>query len=169
MFIAHAPAGYLLTKALVPRAAPHRKALWAAGLFFSVAPDLDLFWFYLCSDRAAPHHRYATHWPLLWIALFGAALLLSALSRKASWRPCLFVGFANVMLHLALDSVAAEIYWLAPFSRLYVNLVRVPATHGWWVWNFFLHWTFLIELFICLAARGVFLYGAAWKSRLKIK
>lgn len=165
MFIAHAPAGYLLSKFLFSRTAPNRNALWATGLFFAVAPDLDLFWFYLFSARSVPHHQYVTHWPLLWAALFGSALLLSALLRKPSWRPYLFLGSANVTLHLALDSVAAEIYWLAPFSRFSLNLVQVPATHGWWVWSFLLHWTFLIEIAICLAAAGIFAFSRHKGSR----
>ena len=41
MFIAHIPAGYILTKIMLPKI--KSAALWATGLFFSVTPDLDLF------------------------------------------------------------------------------------------------------------------------------
>ncbi len=163
MFIAHLPAGYLLANALLAKKR-RRRSLWATGLFFSIAPDLDLFWFYLISDRSVPHHQYPTHWPLLWIALFGAALLISHILRKPAWRPYLALGLASVILHLGLDSIAAEIYWLAPFSAFHLNAVRVPARHGWWVWNFLLHWTFALEIALCLAA-GLALRSSRRKRR----
>lgn len=163
MFIAHLPAGYLLLKALRPKKERHF-LLWAVGLFFSIAPDLDLFWFYLVSDRRIPHHQYITHQPWLWAALFGAGLLLSLILRKPSWRIYLGVGFAAIMLHLVLDSIAGEIYWLAPFSYFHFNAVPVPARYDWWVWNFILHWTFSIEIAICLAA-GLLLYRSRGKPR----
>ena len=124
----------------------------ATGLFFSVAPDLDLLWFYLASNRTIPHHQYVSHWPMLWTAIFGAGLLFSIILGKPSWRPYLFIGFASVILHLVLDSIAAEIYWFAPFSDFHLNIVHVPAQYGWWVWNFVLHWTFALEIAICLGA-----------------
>ena len=150
MFIAHLPAGYLLTKALPP--AKKKRSLLITGLFFAVVPDLDLFWFYLVSARQIPHHQYVTHWPLLWVAVFSFALLVSFVLQRPAMRPYLGIGFAAVILHLALDSIAAEIYWLAPFSYKYINLVHIPAKYSWWVYNFILHWTFAIEMIICLMA-----------------
>ena len=135
MFIAHAPAGYLLLKALARRS-EYRISLWLTGLIFSVAPDFDLIWFYVFSSRTIPHHRYVTHWPLFWLVLFGSAFVFAAVLRKAGWRPYLWAGLCCVTLHLALDSIAAEILWFAPFSRMQINLVKVPAVYDWWVWNF---------------------------------
>lgn len=155
MFIAHLPAGYILTKVMPPK--KKSAALWATGLFFAIAPDLDLVYFYLFSARKIPHHAYISHWPILWLALAGAVFILSLLLHKRSWRPFIAIGLANVLLHLVLDSIAAEIYWLAPFSGMYVNLVEVPARYAWWVYSFILHWTFGIELLICLAAVVLFI------------
>ena len=159
MFIAHLPAGYLLTKGLFRQKIQHSNALFWTGLFFSIAPDLDLFWFYLVSNRQAPHHQYITHWPLFWTALACGVWFLAKLFRKPGWRPYLFIAYANVLLHLILDSIAAEIYWLAPLSRVYVNLAHVPAVYTWWGWNFFLHWTFALELCLCVAAGVVYVRG----------
>lgn len=158
MFIAHLPAGYLLNAALIPASTARCRALWATGLFFAVAPDLDLLWFYLASDRSIPHHQYITHWPLLWAVMACLASSLCLLLKRPAWLPFIGVAFANVLLHLILDSVAAEIYWLAPFSRISINLVRVPAHYSWWVWNFFLHWTFAVEAGLCLAAAALFVH-----------
>lgn len=157
MFIAHLPAGYILTKVMPPRA--KSAALWATGLFFAVAPDLDLIYFYLFSARKIPHHAYVTHWPLLWVALSATVFVVSLLLHKRSWRPFIAVGLATALLHLALDSIAAEIYWLAPFSYKYINLVEVPARYSWWVYSFILHWTFAFELIICLAAIILFIFS----------
>lgn len=156
MFIAHVPAGYLLGRFGIPAAFRENRPVWSTLLFFSAAPDLDLIWFYTVGARRVAHHAYISHWPLFWTALAASALLVSALmatgGRKPRWRPLVAAAYAGVMLHLALDSLAAEIYWLAPFSSWSLNLVHVPARYGWWVWNFILHWTFFAELAICFAA-----------------
>jgi inner membrane protein len=156
MFIAHAPAGYLLLKALAHRSG-YRISLWLTGLIFAVVPDFDLIWFYAFNSRTIPHHQYVTHWPLFWLVFFGSAFAFAAVLRKSSWRPYLWTGLYCVMLHLALDSIAAEILWLAPFSQMQINLVEVPSIYNWWVWNFLLHWTFALELLICALALIVFL------------
>lgn len=164
MFVAHIPAGYLLTKIMPPKT--KSAALWFTGLFFAIAPDLDLFYFYLFSARKIPHHAYVSHWPLPWLALAALVFSVSLLWRKRSWRPLIAIGLATVMLHLALDSIAAEIYWLAPFSYKYVNLVHVPARYSWWVYSFILHWTFWLELIICIAAAFTFVFSLKKKKSL---
>lgn len=159
MFIAHAPAGYLMARYAFPDSLKRTRGLWITALFFSVAPDLDLFWFYTFGKRAVAHHAYVTHWPLFWVLLAAAGLALSCLRRKSGWRPYIAVALAGALLHCALDSVAAEIYWLAPFSMRSVNLIHIPAAYDWWVWNFILHWTFALELGICIAAFVTWLKG----------
>ncbi|GLK76005.1 hypothetical protein GCM10008171_12590 [Methylopila jiangsuensis] len=62
-----------------------------------------------------------------------------------------------MLLHMALDSVAAPMTWLAPFSDATVELARVPAIHPNWIVSFLLHWTFLIELAICAVAAALWL------------
>ncbi len=152
MFIAHLPAGYLLSRDLERRLGP---GLLAAGLLGSIFPDLDLLRFYLLDERRTPHHAYWTHWPLAWLLL--GALTLGACAVAASRRgAALTVTFvASVLLHLALDTVPSSIRWLAPLSMQGFNLVSVPPGRGWWVANFVLHWTFCLELGICLWAMVV--------------
>lgn len=145
MFIAHAPAGYLLTRKL----ARHPSAgLLMLGLVASVLPDLDLVRFYVIDHRRVLHHAYWTHEPFWW-ALLGLAWLVFA-SLRGSRRLILagHVFFANVLGHLVLDSVAGRIRWLAPFSERSFALVSVPARLPWWVSNFLFHWTFLLEVAI---------------------
>lgn len=153
MFIAHLPAGYLLTRRMVARQRS-RGTLLAVGLAASVLPDLDLIWFYLVDNRQSVHHAYLFHWPLFWVALAALALGGARLAQRPGAGPVIAVALAGLLLHMALDSIAAGIAWAAPFSDFEINLVQVPARHGWWVWNFVLHWTFALELAILAAAGG---------------
>ncbi|SHE83271.1 inner membrane protein [Loktanella atrilutea] len=158
MFIAHLPAGYLATRAMacrldVPRGL--RGRLMAFGLVCSVLPDADLLWFYLVDNRQTEHHDYVTHWPLFWIALAALAAALPWGRTRRTAHAFIVTGLICLLLHMALDSFAAAIYWLRPLSDVHVNAVTVPARFDWWVWNFVLHWTFAIEIAICLAAVAV--------------
>ena len=155
MFVAHLPAGYLLTKGLQYVSGVRSRAYLPAGLVASVLPDIDLLYFYLVDDRKTSHHHYVTHLPMFWLTLALAAWGLLWATGKSRHAFLIGVVLANVMLHLALDSVAASVSWLYPFSPLDVNLVHVPARYNWWVWNFILHWTFFFEIALILAAAVV--------------
>lgn len=155
MFIAHLPVGYLLADRLA-RGRPDRRGLIATGLVASVLPDLDLVWFYLVNDRQNPHHDFLFHWPLFWVAVAALASLPAMLSGRRRLLPFIGVALACLSLHMVLDSIAAEIAWFAPFSDRRLELVTVPARYDGWVWNFILHWTFVLEVVICGAAAAVF-------------
>jgi inner membrane protein len=158
MFVAHIPAGYLLSRYL-SRGHEDRKALILTGVVASVLPDTDLLWFYLVDNRQTVHHAYVFHWPLFWVACAASAWAVARIMNWTRLYPFIRVALACLLLHMVLDSIAAEILWLKPFADLEVNLVKVPARYGWWVWNFVLHWTFLLELAIVLAA-GITLWRA---------
>lgn len=159
MFIAHLPAGYLLTKT-IQRKVPSSKVL-RAGLIGSVWPDLDVFYFYLIDNQQTPHHEYLMHWPLFWVAVAGITLF--SLKR---WRPkylmIALVFFINIMLHMSLDSIAADMHWMEPFSSRAINMVVVPNRYDFWVLNFILHWTFLLESMICLLAARLAWHDLQW-------
>lgn len=177
MIIAHLPAGYLLTKILSLKFDPARRtSLWICGLAASLLPDIDILWFYL-EGGVRNHRYYATHWPLFWMLMFAAAVLILSLVKKhrspkpgpgatpapsptgAPWSGLLaypLVMLANVQLHLLLDCLAAPIFYAAPFSWERIHLIQVPAVYDWWVWNFLRHWTFQLELMVWSAAALVF-------------
>jgi hypothetical protein len=144
MLTAHLPSGYVLARAL-----PSVRWGQPAALLGAVFPDFDMFWFYLVDDRAVHHHRYWVHVPLFWAV--AAAVALPLLWRTA-WRGAALVFLAAILLHLLLDSIGGGILWGAPFSDHLFALVEVPATQSHWVWSFVLHWTFLPEIAIWLAA-----------------
>jgi inner membrane protein len=151
MFVAHIPAGYLLSRYL-GRGHADRKALILTGVVASVLPDTDLLWFYLVDQRQTVHHSYVFHWPLFWVACAACAWAVARILDRPRLYPFIRVALACLLLHMVLDSIAAEILWLKPFAPYEVNLVEVPARYDWWVWSFVLHWTFLLELAIVLAA-----------------
>ena len=153
MFIAHLPAGYLATTGLRARltGAPWRLLL-PVGLVCSVLPDVDLLWFYLVDNRQTEHHAFIAHWPLFWVALAALLFILPWGRRRTAAQAMIGVGLTSLLLHMVLDSFAASIFWLAPFSDVHLNAVEVPARLDWGVWNFVFHWTFAIEIAICLAA-----------------
>ncbi|MVO16245.1 metal-dependent hydrolase [Parasedimentitalea huanghaiensis] len=156
MFIAHLPAGYL-TANLLARKHKNRSSLIAVGLVCSILPDFDLLWFYLVDNRQTAHHEYFFHWPLFWCFLAFATWILSWILGQGQIRRYILVALTCLLVHMLLDSFAAEIYWLRPFSDFHLNAVEVPAKFEWWVWSFVFHWTFAVEIGICLAAAIVFL------------
>ncbi|MDR2946722.1 MAG: metal-dependent hydrolase [Candidatus Adiutrix sp.] len=159
MIFAHLPAGYLMVKALTAfRPAPPLK-FWLCGLVASVLPDLDILLFHLVGN--VPNHRYyPTHWPLFWLGLFvvAAAVLWALGQRRAVAYPAIVL--AGVMLHLALDAIAGQIFYLAPFSfEAPLRLVRIPRFSDWWFINYLRHWLFQLEPAICGAAALVFAFS----------
>ena len=75
-------------------------------------------------------------------------------------------------MHLFLDTIVGSIMWEAPFSTRLVSFFTVPRIHDVWLWNFVLHWTFLLEIAIWIAAltvlartTGGFSTSVAWKRR----
>jgi len=68
----------------------------------------------------------------------------------------------NLFVHLFFDTVASRLRWFYPLSEHYFNFVRVPARYDWWVLNFVLHWTFIIEIVFIVAA--TLLFVRSWRS-----
>lgn len=150
MLIAHLPAGYVLGTAVrgVRRSA---YAVMSAALFGSVAPDLDMFYFYTLGARQAHHHFYVTHWPLFWLAL-GVIVVPVVKWLRPQLTVASVVFLVAVMIHMVLDSIAAPMAWLMPFNSRTVELVTIPAAYSHWILSFVLHWTFALELAICALA-----------------
>ena len=150
MFVAHFPAGYIVSRLFKDRLCK------AAVMVGSVIPDIDLAYFYTFGHRAVVHHEYWTHMPLFWLTISLLALIVVSFVKWSSHKVVL--AFAvGTMVHLFLDSFIGTIYWFYPFSDLYVTFFTVPARHETWQLNFLLHWTFMCELSICVAAAYLFI------------
>lgn len=166
MLIAHLPAGWLLARRLAPildRDGPGVRRLLVVGLAASVLPDVDLLYFYVADERRTLHHDYWTHIPIFWPILLLAVVAVLLLGRlRIPWRDGAAL-LAGIMLHLLLDTVAGGIAWLYPWNATRLVLVDVPARFDWWVWNFVLHWSFLLEVAIILWALREAVTTGAWR------
>ena len=154
MIVAHLPAGFLLTTALGGRT----RAQLAVGLAGSMAPDLDLLYFYTIDNCQHLHHSYWSHIPVFWLGLTVLVTIAYLGARQPLFlRPVLWLFLPNVFLHLLLDSVAGGIRWLYPVSQKSYCLFSVPSRCSHWLMNFLGHWTFLLEAAIVLFAMLVWI------------
>ena len=69
LFIAHLPAGYLLSRPFTRRNPSQARAIFGVGLLCSVLPDFDLAYFYLIDQRRTPHHDCWVYTPIVWLVL----------------------------------------------------------------------------------------------------
>ncbi len=156
MFIAHVPAGYILGKKLQEKL--KTQYLLATALVFSFLPDLDLIWFYLVDGRAFNHHLYWVHIPFFWVVLFGLGwLLVTFLNKKYQHlKKYIAIAAGAIFTHLVLDTYVGGVAWLYPYSEQLFMLFELEAHYDWWVWNFVLHPTFLLEVVIVAVALYLF-------------
>ncbi len=147
----HLPSGYIASKLLFPRfesSGVSRKPFFWAGIFGSVAPDLDMAYFYFVDHRRHLHHTYWTHFPIVWAGLLLISLVwfrASSGGRKGAISTIFTLcGF----IHLLLDSIVGNIWWFAPFIDRPFTLFSVPALYRPWWLNFLLNWSFALELVI---------------------
>lgn len=162
MIVAHLPTGYLLGVALErlrPLACSPR--LWlGSALLGAFAPDLDMLYFHLVDGGQQHHHRYWSHWPVVWFSLLALAVLAWSRAPQVRW-PALAVLFSlNGCVHLMLDSVVGDIWWLAPWVDQPFALATVTARYSPWWLNFILHPSFLLELGLLASALWL-----AWRRR----
>lgn len=160
MFIAHAPSGYLLAQAIIkkcPNIGVSTKAILWVGIIGAVFPDIDMLYFYLIDHRQHHHHTYLTHWPISWLVLLVLALLLSRWAASKNLAKLLVIFAVAGFLHLMLDTLVGDVWWFAPWVDQSYRLFTVEALYKPWWLSFFLHWSFGVELLICLIAAYVYL------------
>lgn len=164
MIFAHLPAGYLLSRVMLQtgkssiETEAQARLLLIVGLIGSVLPDVDLLYFYLLSDRSIGHRSYFTHWPIFWLGVASAFAALAQIARRPSWHMLNLFLVANILLHLALDTIMGPVRWFYPFDDTYYRLVTVPKRHAWWVWSYMLHWSMWLETMIILTAAWAWRY-----------
>ncbi len=162
MIFGHLPGAYLAFKAAAPRALS--TSIFAAGMVGALFPDIDLFWFYFVDFRAHHHHEYLPHRPAVWLGLM---IVFFVLTRRSGNRlaPIGMSFCAGALVHLVLDSIAGQIFWLWPLSDSAVTLVTVPATHSHFLLSFMAHWTFKVEIFVTTLGAIVFLHSRYRKAK----
>jgi len=168
MFIAHIPSGYIMSVLICERVRPVRVSssvvAWA-GMIGAVAPDLDMLYFNFIDHRQTHHHMYLTHWPVLWLSLVAVSILWFRFigDSKAAFLSLVFS--AGGVLHLILDSFVGDIWLFAPFSKRTYAMFTVPALYTPWWLNFFFHWSFAVEIAICVWALMLYWRRANRKGR----
>ena len=168
MLIAHLPAGYLIAKLTQKSGHVLSKTAFGATLIGAVIPDIDMIWFWTVDHRQHHHHGYFTHWPSFWLLVFLVGLAVSLLSLKREWVIVVCLFSLGTLSHMVLDSVAAPILWLAPVSDQWFELSHVPASAHGATYALVTHWTFGLELAICLIA-GVVFYRQRWLPQSNFK
>jgi LexA-binding, inner membrane-associated putative hydrolase len=159
MFLGHLPAGYLCSKFLLryrefPTA--KRNTFLALGLIGSIAPDLDMFYFYLVDHRQHWHHSYFTHWPSFWLSVVAISWFAGRLMRDTLLTYGGSILGVNAVIHLALDTHVGRIRWLEPFSDRWIFFFNVPSLYHPKILNFVFHWTFVFEFALVVSAIYVF-------------
>lgn len=159
MIIAHMPSGYILSASLLKRfgSVPvPAAAVIAAGIAGALAPDVDMAYFHLIDHRQTHHHKYITHWPLLWLTLAAVSVLWFNWIRQSKAAFLALVFCLGGFLHIVLDSFVGDIWWFAPFVDKPYAMFTVPAHFKPWWLSFILHWSFAMELAICIWALVIY-------------
>ena len=160
MIIGHIPAGYALSRLLVPRFGRRGAAFLRAGVLGAVAPDLDVAYFFLVDHQQNNHHTYWSHFPVVWAGLLLLSLLWLGMARRDSPAPLALVFSLNGFVHMVLDSIVGGIRWLEPFADRSFLLIAVPQNYAIWWLNYVLHWTFAFELAVVVWAVCLWRLGA---------
>ncbi|HEX3020718.1 MAG TPA: metal-dependent hydrolase [Chitinispirillaceae bacterium] len=167
MLIAHAPAGYLLTRLLsrtlfknkiIPKRSDRLyQQLMFAGIIGAILPDFDFFYHFFMDPNKISHHSYISHMPVFWFSLMCILILTGNILKNNKISTISVILCSSAMLHLVCDTITGKIYWLYPLSSRGFNLFAVSDIHIWWVHNYMYHWTFLIEIAIVACAMVIFL------------
>ena len=155
MIIAHLPAGYILSRPLLRFAEAlgvSAKAFMLAGVAGALAPDSDMLYFYAIDHGQHHHHSYVSHYPVLWFALLLCSLLWFGLAKMKEKAALAVIFSLNGFVHILLDSMAGDVWWLAPWVDRPFALISIPALYTPWWLNFILHWSFALELIIVAVA-----------------
>ncbi len=155
MFFAHIPSGYIMSKFILNKVGGipvASSSAFLAGIVGAIAPDFDMAYFYLIDDHQTHHHKYITHWPLLWTSLV-MVFYLSLRFYKQSKIVCLALMFSlGGLLHIVLDGFVGDVWLFAPYIDKPYSMFEVAARFQPWWLNYFLHWSFVMELAISVWA-----------------
>ncbi len=164
----HIAFGYLASKAAlhsIDLPAHEADIALLIGVISSVAPDLDLLYFFLRKRSLklqddSSHRTLLSHAPLLWLA---SAIALALFGQSEFWIAVGLAIWAGSWSHFAGDSIEYGIMWLWPFSKRQFSLRKIseagPSEKSLprFYWRYFCdiyarNWTFWMEVtIICLA------------------
>ena len=168
MIIGHLPSAYILSKLLVKYINKQKhnvKFFIIAGVLGGVAPDFDMLYFYLVDNRQHHHHTYWPHLPVIWFCILGFTVIWYRITTNETWALRGLVFSLGGILHLLLDSIVGDIWWLAPIVNQPYALFTVPAVYEPWWLNFIFHWSFGLEILVVLWAVLLYLSNKSSKHK----
>lgn len=81
-----------------------------------------------------------------------SASLWVLLSKAKRFAALWFIFGLSTVVHLMLDTIVGEIWWLAPFVDKPYSLFHVPTRFKPWWLSFILHWSMLLEIAVIVGA-----------------
>jgi inner membrane protein len=155
MIIGHAPAGYIISRLLLPcfkvKRLSAKTFLWV-GVIGALAPDIDMLYFHLIDQRQHHHHTYVTHFPILWLTLLICSVIWFSIAKNKGNAALATLFSINGLIHMVFDTIVGDIWWFAPFIDKPFVFFTVPALYTPWWLNFLLHGSFGIEVTITIFA-----------------
>ncbi len=166
----HVAAGFLTAKALLhflnPSISPVEEThlIWW-GVFFSFAPDLDMFYsfakekaFAVRNPLANNHRKLISHAPILWLL---AGLGIYFFAQSPYFKTFGLILWACSWSHFVLDSIEYGIMWLWPFNKRNWALKdagvdgKIEGENSFKFWLNFLNfyrtlWTFYAEIIVLI-------------------
>jgi inner membrane protein len=136
-----------------------------SGMIGADFPDVDLLYTYLIDHQRIHHHKYLSHYPVLWLGLVAlSALWLWRMPQQRAAILALVFSLGGA-IHVLLDGFIGKIWWLAPIVDRPYSLLHVPSLyHPWW-WNYLFHWSFSIECAICAWALWLYRERSTFSAR----
>jgi hypothetical protein len=155
MIVGHLPAGYLVSRLVFYRLGSWNvtfKWVLLAGLFGSIAPDIDLLYAYYFAQTYQHHHTYWTHLPIVWVSFLFVSIGLRSCGLWARFSVYLLVFSLNGFVHMLLDTITGEIWWFAPFLDESFTLNTSTMRYERWWMNIIFNWAFAVEMGIVASA-----------------
>ena len=135
------------------------------GLFGAIAPDTDYLYLELFDSLNQNHHSYFTHYPFFWITLLLLSVLWLNLNRH-SQNPVMAVLFSlGGLCHMVLDTIANQIYWLAPRTYDSFGLEMLFRAYAPALTQNTPDWEYIIEYIIIVWALYLYLEHH-WRARV---
>lgn len=153
MLIGHLPVGYFITRSLIKKLKLPLNKLWLGlGLLAAILPDFDIVYTVFVKQSIGSHRYYFTNFPAFYLTLLLISVIVYYLIRKKWLKFVIIIVFANIFVHLLLDTMFVGIKWFWPFSDILIGVYNVGLTGGIIVENYFTHWYWHLEIVLWIAA-----------------
>jgi len=151
MLFAHLPVGYLVTHALIKKAKLKFNPFWIGlGLIASEIPDLGIIYQFFIGKMYESHRYYLTNLPVFYLTIFLIVVIVNCFIKKTWLKYANIIVFANIFVHLIIDTGFYGIRWLWPFYPKLIAIYNIDGTGGVRVENYFHHWYFYLEIAILI-------------------